>query len=205
MKTLRIRTTARVGRMSLLAPAVMPHQHMCEELVRTTGRKGRAPNATQATPTFRSGPTPPGPPSGTTSRTDRRPRPRSNIFQMMPRFGVVPELRVSGASCRGVPSPGEPSRIALAPVTSTLSTASDHWRCRPAPGRGRASRHQPGATTRSGGQRCEVIMDWWPRSFMSVYTLTSELARSVALNRPGSGGGSGYWMSTRGWSLRFVA
>ena len=26
-----------------------------------------------------------------------------------------------------------------------------------------------------------------------------------AVKRPGSGGGSGYWISTRGWSVRFVA
>ena len=25
------------------------------------------------------------------------------------------------------------------------------------------------------------------------------------VKRPGSGGGSGYWISTRGWSVRFVA
>ncbi len=28
---------------------------------------------------------------------------------------------------------------------------------------------------------------------------------SSAVKRPGSGGGSGYWISTRGWSVRFVA
>ena len=27
----------------------------------------------------------------------------------------------------------------------------------------------------------------------------------VGMKRPGSGGGSGYWISTRGWSVRFVA
>ena len=27
----------------------------------------------------------------------------------------------------------------------------------------------------------------------------------VPMNRPGSDGGSGYWISTRGWSVRFVA
>ena len=30
-------------------------------------------------------------------------------------------------------------------------------------------------------------------------------AQSSVLNRPGFDGGSGYWISTRGWSVRFVA
>jgi hypothetical protein len=33
----------------------------------------------------------------------------------------------------------------------------------------------------------------------------SGLQAAVDLKRPGSGGGSGYWISTRVWSVRFVA
>jgi hypothetical protein len=32
-----------------------------------------------------------------------------------------------------------------------------------------------------------------------------ETRKTIDVNRPGSDGGSGYWISTSGWSVRFVA
>lgn len=42
-------------------------------------------------------------------------------------------------------------------------------------------------------------------TFVGGGTALVEAQRLGAMNRPGSDGGSGYWIPTRGWSVRFVA
>lgn len=44
-----------------------------------------------------------------------------------------------------------------------------------------------------------------PTLGLTVYSPISEALVLPGVNRPGSDGGSGYWISTRGWSVRFVA
>lgn len=53
------------------------------------------------------------------------------------------------------------------------------------------------------------IRDWRAGGFDALVPnprqCTPRTPTEVLVNRPGSGGGSGYWISTRGWSVRFVA